>query len=65
MENKYNLIHEYSNPDIVLKTAKEIFGDNIELQLSTHKNKKYMIRGEFTQNKWIHFYLFIYYGVEN
>ncbi len=55
MENKHNLIYEYSNPDIVMKKAREIFGDDIELKISTHKNKKYMIKGAFTNDKWIHF----------
>ena len=47
---------KYSNPYEVQRLADELF-DNIpyELKISTRKNKKYMIRGEFTNNKWIHF----------
>jgi hypothetical protein len=44
----------YSNPDIVYKKAKKLFGDDVELYLSTRKSKKYMI--EFSTNKkLIHF----------
>ena len=54
--SKEEEIYKYSNPDKVKEIADNEFGkDNYELLLSTRKNKKYMIRGEFTDNKWVHF----------
>lgn len=47
-------LRNFSNPDIVYKRALEIFG-TIQLKESTRKDKKYMIRGEFSNNKWVHF----------
>ena len=47
-------IELYSNPDIVYKKAKKLFGDDIELYISTRKNKKYMIKFP-TNRKFIHF----------
>ena len=47
-------IELYSNPDIVYKKAKKLFGDDIELYLSTRKNKKYMIKFP-TNKRFIHF----------
>ena len=29
--------------------------NDIEFDVSTRKNKKYMIRGDMTNNKWVHF----------
>lgn len=49
MEN----IHDYSNPAIVARKARKIFGKDVELQLSTRKAKKYMIKNP--NGKWIHF----------
>lgn len=48
-------LYKYSNPNIVFDKADNLFDDNIEIDISTHKNKKYMIRGDFTDNKWVHF----------
>ena len=46
-------IMKYSNPEIVFKKANEIFDDlPFEIELSTRKTKKYMIR---FNDKWIHF----------
>jgi len=53
--NKEIEIYNYSNPVEVLQKANDIFGEDIELRISTRKNKKYMIRGNFTNNKFIHF----------
>jgi hypothetical protein len=47
-------IELYSNPTIVLNKAKQLFGENIEIYLSTRKDKKYMIRFP-NQRKFIHF----------
>jgi hypothetical protein len=47
-------IELYSNPDVVFKKAKKLFGDDFELYLSSRKDKKYMIK--FSKNKkFIHF----------
>ena len=47
-------IELYSNPNQVLKNAKRIYGNDVEIDYSTRKNKKYMILNPNT-NKWIHF----------
>ena len=47
-------IYDVSNPDTVFRKAKEIYGDDVELYFSTHKDKKYMIRNPET-GKFIHF----------
>lgn len=52
--NKQKEIMKYSNPALVYKKAKIIFNE-FELGLSTRINKKYMIKGKFTKDKWVHF----------
>lgn len=47
-------IEKYSNPDKVFKLAKELYGDDVEIKLSTKKDKKYMILNP-NNNKWVHF----------
>jgi len=57
-EQKYEILfNNYSNPDIVVKRAFKQFDndDNLQFDISTRKNKKYQIKGDFTDNKWIHF----------
>ena len=39
-------ICEVSNPELVLKQFKKNYGDDIDLYLSTSKNKKYMVFDE-------------------
>jgi hypothetical protein len=51
-QNKYLELQKYSNPTIVLQRAEDLFGPNIQLQVSTRKNKKYMI---YLNNHWRHF----------
>ena len=46
-------ICEVSNPEIVLKQLKKYYGDDVDLYLSTSKNKKYMVFDE--DGKKIHF----------
>jgi len=46
-------ICEVSNPELVLKQLKKYYGDDIDLYLSSSKNKKYMVFDE--QGKKIHF----------
>ena len=47
-------IYNYTNPDIVFKKAKKIFGKDVNIKLSTRKDKKYMILNP-NNNKWVHF----------
>lgn len=54
--SKEEEIYLYSDPKKVKLQANKKFGkDNYELKISTRKNKKYMIKGDFSDNKWIHF----------
>ena len=46
-------ICEVSNPELVLKQLKKYYGDDVDLYLSTSKNKKYMIFDE--DGKKLHF----------
>ena len=36
-------ICEVSNPEMVLKQLEKYYGDEVDLYLSTSKNKKYMV----------------------
>ena len=51
-------ICEVSNPDVVLKQLKKYYGDEVDLYLSSSKNKKYMVFDE--QGKKIHFGSILY-----
>lgn len=53
MEYKEN-IELYTNPKEVFKKAKKIFGNNVDVRLSTRRDKKYMILNP-NNNKWVHF----------
>lgn len=49
-------VYKYSNPNIVFDKADVVFdNNNFDIDISTRKNKKYMIRGDFTEGKWVHF----------
>lgn len=55
----YNMTKEedillYSNPKQVLKDAKKLFGNDVEIKISTRKDKKYMIKNP-ENDKWVHF----------
>lgn len=50
---KHYDIFNYSNPHKVQKNANKYLGKNIDVYLSTRKDKKYMI--ERPDGKWIHF----------
>jgi len=52
--NKEEIIYKKSNPYKVYKNAIKLLGPEVILELSTQKNKKYMILNPDT-NKWIHF----------
>jgi hypothetical protein len=54
MSDKKDIL-KYSNPKIVYMKAYDLFGDDIDIEISTRNNKKYMIRGNFSNWKWIHF----------
>ena len=45
---------EYSNPVEVFRKAKRYLGKNVNIKVSTRKNKKYMVYNPKT-NKWVHF----------
>ncbi len=47
-------IELFSNPEKVFNKAKQIYGNNVNIKISSRKNKKYMILNPIT-NKWIHF----------
>ena len=51
---KVKEIFKYSNPVEVQKKAEKLFGDDVMLELSNRKDKKYMIYDE-VKNKWVHF----------
>ena len=53
--HKENEIYKYSNPGRVELNGLRILDSDFELRLSTHKDKKYMIKGDFTNDKWVHF----------
>ena len=46
-------ICDVSNPELVLKQLEKYYGDEVDLYLSTSKNKKYMVFDE--DGKKIHF----------
>lgn len=55
MDNKLKELLKVSDPNIVIEKAKKYFNNpDINLFISTHKNKKYQIYDP-VQNKMIHF----------
>jgi hypothetical protein len=55
--NKRREVNKVSDPDVVYHKAMillEQYGD-LELDFSTRLNKKYRIRGRFTNGKYVHF----------
>ena len=46
-----NQIREVSNPEVVFKQLKKYYGDEVDLYLSTSKNKKYMVFDEDGQKE--------------
>jgi hypothetical protein len=51
-------ICEVSNPELVLKQLKKYYGNDVDLYLSSSKNKKYMVFDE--DGKKIHFESLLY-----
>lgn len=54
MNNKEQDILIYSNPMLVIQKARRLFNNDIQIKLSTRKNKKYMLLNPETE-KWTHF----------
>lgn len=54
------MLEDYSNPKIVYKKARDMFGPHVIIQPSTRKSKKYMLLKP--DGKWVHFG---YYGMED
>ena len=48
------MIEDYTNPNKVFQNAKRIYGNNVQIKLSTRKDKKYMLLNP-DNNKWVHF----------
>ena len=48
------MIEDYTNPNKVFQNAKRIYGNDVNIKLSTRKDKKYMLFNPNT-NKWLHF----------
>jgi len=54
--NKNIEIRKYSNPNKVVKNIEKIFPNkNFELKVSNRKDKKYALKGDFTDNEWVNF----------
>ena len=51
---KYKELLKISDPKKVLKNAKKLFGPDVYIDVSTRKNKKYMIFDD-VNNKFVHF----------
>jgi hypothetical protein len=54
MEDKYEQIYLYSDPDIVLTKAMQIYGKDVMLGISLRKDKKYTIYNPH-KDEWFHF----------
>jgi hypothetical protein len=53
MDNKYNELIKYSNPELVKKNIIKYFGKPIPLAISTRWDKKYMLQDP--NGRWVHF----------
>ena len=49
-----------SNPHEVYDKAFKMLGKDIAIKPSTRKDKKYMVKGKFSNDKWIHFGSLLY-----
>ena len=54
MENKYKEMQKYSNLNKVIKNAIKYLGNEASVQISTNKNKKFMVFNP-DKGKYIHF----------
>jgi hypothetical protein len=48
------MLEDYSNPHIVYRKTRDIFGPDVMIEPSTRATKKYMIYNPITK-RWIHF----------
>lgn len=53
MMKKSDKLRLKSNPLLVSAKAKALLGNDTQLYISTHKDKKYMLRTP--EDKWVHF----------
>lgn len=55
--SKEQEITKYSKPSTAFAKLKLLFPHDTSLKfdISTRANKKYMVKGDFSNNKWIHF----------
>jgi hypothetical protein len=53
MEEKYKELLNYSNPQIVLQKARKYLDNDVNITISTRKDKKYMIAKP--DGRWVHF----------
>ena len=58
--DKLENVNKYSDTERVFELAKKIIGDDVKIDISTRKNKKYMVLNPNT-NKWVHFGQLPYY----
>ena len=54
MENKLIELKKYSNPEIVVQRAIKLYGKDVDIRVSTRKDKKYMIYDP-KKRQWISF----------
>ncbi len=54
MTKKFEELKDFSDPVKVYNKAKEMYGDDIDFDVSNRKNKKYKILNPETNN-WVHF----------
>lgn len=52
--SKLEQILPYTDPIMVERRAKQLYGRNVKIEYSTRKDKKYMIYDP-NKNKWVHF----------
>lgn len=48
------MLERYTNPEKVFQNAKRLYGDDVQIKISTRKDKKYMLLNP-ENNKWVHF----------
>jgi len=48
------MLQRYTNPEKVFQNAKRLYGDDVQIKISTRKDKKYMLLNP-ENNKWVHF----------
>lgn len=60
MYNKLDEVKKYSDPEIVVKRALQLYGRDVDIRISTRKDKKYMIYDK-KMGQYIHFGQLPYY----